>query len=37
MQYAGKQYMDQLIRKRDHGRIKVITGLRWSEGPAGRD
>ena len=30
MQYARKQYMDQLIRKRDNGRIKVITGLRRS-------
>ncbi len=28
MQYARKQYMDQLIRKKDNGRIKVITGLR---------
>ena len=30
MQYARKQYMEQLIRKRDNGRIKVITGLRRS-------
>ena len=30
MQYARKQYMDQLIRKRDNGRVKVITGLRRS-------
>ena len=30
MQYARKQYMDQLIRKKDNGRIKVITGLRRS-------
>ncbi len=30
MQYARKQYLDQLIRKRDNGRIKVITGLRRS-------
>ena len=28
MQYARKQYIDQLIRKKDNGRIKVITGLR---------
>lgn len=28
MQYARKQYLDQLIRKKDNGRIKVITGLR---------
>ena len=30
VQYARKQYMDQLIRKKDNGRIKVITGLRRS-------
>jgi len=30
MQYARKQYMDQLIRKKDNGRIKIITGLRRS-------
>ncbi|MBQ9008792.1 MAG: ATP-binding protein [Clostridia bacterium] len=30
MQYARKQYVDQLIRKKDNGRIKVITGLRRS-------
>jgi len=30
MQYARKQYMDQLIRKKDNGRIKVVTGLRRS-------
>ena len=28
MQYARKQYLNQLIRKKDNGRIKVITGLR---------
>ncbi len=28
MQYSRKQYMDQLIRKKDNGRVKVITGLR---------
>ena len=28
MPYARKQYMDELIRKKDNGRIKVITGLR---------
>ena len=28
MQYARTQYIDQLIRKKDNGRIKVITGLR---------
>ncbi len=30
MQYARRQYLDQLIRKKDNGRIKVITGLRRS-------
>ncbi len=30
MQYARKQYLAQLIRKKDNGRIKVITGLRRS-------
>ena len=30
IQYARKQYMDQLIRLKDNGRIKVITGLRRS-------
>ena len=30
MQYARKQYLDQMIRKKDNGRIKVITGLRRS-------
>ena len=30
MQYARKQYLDQLIQKKDSGRIKVITGLRRS-------
>lgn len=30
MQYARQQYMDQLIRKKDNGRIKIITGLRRS-------
>lgn len=30
MQYARSQYMDQLIRKKDNGRIKIITGLRRS-------
>ena len=30
MQYARRQYMEQLIRKKDNGRIKVITGLRRS-------
>ena len=28
MQYNRKQYMDQLIQKKDNGRVKVITGLR---------
>lgn len=28
MQYARKQYLNQLIQKKDNGRIKVITGLR---------
>ena len=31
MQYLRKQYMDQLIRKKDNGRIKIITGLRRSQ------
>ncbi len=30
MQYPRKQYLDQLIRKKDNGRIKIITGLRRS-------
>ncbi len=30
MQYPRQQYMEQLIRKRDNRRIKVITGLRRS-------
>ncbi len=30
MQYERKQYLNQLIRKKDNGRIKVITGLRRS-------
>lgn len=30
MQYERKQYMDQLIWKKDNGRVKVITGLRRS-------
>lgn len=30
MQYSRKQYMDQLIGKKDNGRVKVITGLRRS-------
>ena len=30
MRYARKQYMDQLIRLKDNGRVKVITGLRRS-------
>ena len=29
-QYARKHYLDQLIQKKDNGRIKVITGLRRS-------
>ena len=28
MQYARKQYLEQLIRKKDNGRVKIITGLR---------
>ena len=28
MQYARQQYLDQLIRKKDNGRIKIVTGLR---------
>lgn len=30
MQYPRKQYLEQLIRKRDNGRIKIITGIRRS-------
>ena len=30
MQYARKQYLEQLIQKKDNGRIKIITGLRRS-------
>ncbi len=30
MRYGRKQYLDQLIRKKDNGRVKVITGLRRS-------
>ncbi|HBX74744.1 MAG TPA: hypothetical protein DEG55_01160 [Acidaminococcaceae bacterium] len=30
MQYARRQYMEQLIHKKDNGRVKVITGLRRS-------
>ena len=30
MIYERKQYLDQLIKKRDNGRVKVITGLRRS-------
>ena len=26
--YPRKQYLDQLIRKKDNGRVKIITGLR---------
>ena len=29
-EYSRKQYMSQLIRKKDNGRIKIITGLRRS-------
>ena len=30
MRYDRQQYLDQLIRKKDNGRVKVITGLRRS-------
>ena len=30
VQYERQQYLDQLIRKKDNGRVKVITGLRRS-------
>lgn len=30
MQYPRKQYLNQLIRKKDNGRIKIISGLRRS-------
>ena len=30
MVYGRKQYLDQLIKKKDNGRVKVITGLRRS-------
>lgn len=28
MQYPRKQYMDQIIQRKDNGRVKIITGLR---------
>ncbi len=28
MELARKQYMDQLIRKKDNGRVKIVTGIR---------
>ena len=30
MRYKRKQYLEQLIKKKDNGRIKIITGLRRS-------
>ena len=30
MVYERKQYLDQLVKKKDNGRVKVITGLRRS-------
>ena len=30
MRYERKQYLEQLIKKKDNGRIKIITGLRRS-------
>ena len=30
MQYERQQYLNQLIRRKDNGRIKIITGLRRS-------
>ena len=30
MQYARTRYIDRLIRKKDNGRVKIITGLRRS-------
>ncbi|MGF0019365.1 ATP-binding protein [Sporofaciens sp. SGI.106] len=30
MEYERKQYLEQLIKKKDNGRVKVITGLRRS-------
>jgi len=30
VEYTRKQYMEQLVRKKDNGRVKVITGLRRS-------
>ena len=30
MQFPRKQYLEQLIRKKDNGRVKIITGLRRS-------
>ncbi len=30
MEYPRKQYLEQLIRKRDNGRVKIITGIRRS-------
>ena len=28
MELARKQYLDQLIKKKDNGRVKIITGIR---------
>ena len=28
MEYERRQYLDELIKKKDNGRVKVITGLR---------
>ena len=30
MEFERKQYLDQLIKKKDNGRVKVITGLKRS-------
>ena len=31
MELPRKQYLEKLIRKKDNGRIKVITGIRFRE------
>ena len=28
MEYERRQYLDELTRKKDNGRVKVVTGLR---------
>ncbi len=37
VRYGRKQYLDQLIRKKDNGRVKAITSLQGTNPPAGAD